>query len=371
MSDLPRSGGRGLWDGSETFVARGEADPHLVFSPLIAIRQRSARARVEALEALTNVDELSVALETMVSVTDAHDVVMPSGDEIDDRFHPEVLLPAPSSSAQRQMALSMERHPLTVVLGPPGTGKTHTIANLLGHLLSLGKRVLVTAEKEEALHEVRDKVLENLRDLVVPVLSGKSEDRSRLAQAISQISGARQERTLVERQEAVSAELEQHRRFRERRSELLNDIVASWENEQGELIASGPYRGNIESVAHAVDRDRDRCAWLTDRPDQSTLPVEDLSPLHRLADPDVAATVRTMSPVPGLAALPSAETVAELVRRHAHLTSQLTELAEVAERPTAIRGPSDIEEADRLSDALASAARSMVRLREIRGGWTD
>lgn len=33
-----------------------------------------------------------------------------------------------------------------VVEGPPGTGKTHTIANLVSALLARGQRILVTSE---------------------------------------------------------------------------------------------------------------------------------------------------------------------------------------------------------------------------------
>jgi len=40
------------------------------------------------------------------------------------------------------------------VQGPPGTGKTHTIGNLVGHLLAQGKSVLVTSHTTKALRMV-------------------------------------------------------------------------------------------------------------------------------------------------------------------------------------------------------------------------
>ncbi len=42
-----------------------------------------------------------------------------------------------------------------VLSGPPGTGKSHTIANMVGCLLHAGKRVLVVSEKAAALDEVQ------------------------------------------------------------------------------------------------------------------------------------------------------------------------------------------------------------------------
>jgi very-short-patch-repair endonuclease len=371
VSDLPGSGGRGSWDPSITFTARGHRDPWLVFSPLVAIRPRSARARVEALQALADANALSTALETMVSITDAHSAVLPSGEEIGDRFHPDVLLPEPSSPAQRQMALSMERHPLTVVLGPPGTGKTYTIANLLGHLLAQGKRVLVTAEKEEALHEVRGKVLNGLRSLVVPVLAGKAEDKTRLAQAISEISSARQHRRLSDRQQAVDRLTERQHELRGRRSELLNAITVAWENEHGDLVASGPYRGRVEHVADAVEHDRDRFEWLTDRPSDPTLPVADLSPVRRLTDPDVAAAAQREASVPHIAELPSANYITDLTGRRCRLDAELADLKGAADRSAAAAGPQGAVEAGQLADAMQEAARILGRLQATPRGSVD
>ena len=44
-----------------------------------------------------------------------------------------------------------------VVQGPPGTGKSHTITNLISHHVAYGRRVLVVAEKEQALKVLADK----------------------------------------------------------------------------------------------------------------------------------------------------------------------------------------------------------------------
>jgi hypothetical protein len=168
------------------------------------------------------------------------------------------------------MALSIERNPLTVVLGPPGTGKTYTIANLIGHLLSQGKRVLVCAEKEEALHEVRGKVIEELRPMVVPVMAGTADDKTRLAQAIAEIGGLRS-RDLQDRIAAVSAERDRWEQLSRRRSELLNSLSAAWETERGLLVEAGDYAGTVEQVADEVAAAREAYGWLTDRPDRPAL----------------------------------------------------------------------------------------------------
>jgi hypothetical protein len=57
----------------------------------------------------------------------------------------EVLLSKPANPEQIRIAQQLEENGGVLVQGPPGTGKTHTIGNLVGHLLAQGKSVLVTS----------------------------------------------------------------------------------------------------------------------------------------------------------------------------------------------------------------------------------
>jgi Holliday junction resolvasome RuvABC ATP-dependent DNA helicase subunit len=44
--------------------------------------------------------------------------------------------------------------------GPPGTGKTHTTANIIAHYMATGRRVLVSAHEPEALAAILQKLPE-------------------------------------------------------------------------------------------------------------------------------------------------------------------------------------------------------------------
>ncbi|MCB1048683.1 MAG: AAA family ATPase, partial [Calditrichaeota bacterium] len=63
----------------------------------------------------------------------------------------EIYFPLPANREQRQIVRALESDRHVLVQGPPGTGKSHTIANLMCHLLATGKRVLITAETARAL----------------------------------------------------------------------------------------------------------------------------------------------------------------------------------------------------------------------------
>ena len=71
--------------------------------------------------------------------------------------------------------------------GHPGPGKTHTIANLLGHLLAQGKRVLVTAHTPKALRVLRQKVVEALQPLCVSVLRNDKQSQEELQGSVRKI----------------------------------------------------------------------------------------------------------------------------------------------------------------------------------------
>lgn len=70
----------------------------------------------------------------------------------------DVLWVLPANKEQMKIAQKARKNNGVVVQGPPGTGKTHMIVNLLGHFLSLGKRVLVVGQKAKALSVIQDKL---------------------------------------------------------------------------------------------------------------------------------------------------------------------------------------------------------------------
>ena len=77
-----------------------------------------------------------------------------------------VFFPLPYNKEQKQIYDNYLKNRITVVTGPPGTGKSHTIVNILCSLLAQGKRVLVTAQTDKALESLLDKIPKNFDDLV-------------------------------------------------------------------------------------------------------------------------------------------------------------------------------------------------------------
>ncbi|MGP9609440.1 DUF4011 domain-containing protein [Corynebacterium sp. AOP36-E1-14] len=70
----------------------------------------------------------------------------------------ELALPVPADGAQLRAITAAAAGYSFVLEGPPGTGKSQTITNLIAQCMNLGKRVLFVAEKQAALDVVRDRL---------------------------------------------------------------------------------------------------------------------------------------------------------------------------------------------------------------------
>ena len=108
---------------------------------------------------LKNRDELlqSSVLRHLVDAPGAslpQDVPEYARDELDD-LHPEdVFCPKDADSSQLSAVMAGSLGRSFVLEGPPGTGKSQTITNLIAQSLANGKRVLFVAEKRAALEVV-------------------------------------------------------------------------------------------------------------------------------------------------------------------------------------------------------------------------
>ncbi len=77
------------------------------------------------------------------------------------------ITPLSLSDSQEDVIKKIENNNFLAVYGPPGTGKSQTIVNLVSHLISNGKTVLVASRMDKAV----DVVAERLNELGAPYLA--------------------------------------------------------------------------------------------------------------------------------------------------------------------------------------------------------
>lgn len=79
-----------------------------------------------------------------------------------DEFAPVVWMPGMLPKSTRNLIDGLNSHDLVLLEGPPGTGKTHTIMNLLIHCVNTKQRVLIVSDQQAAIEALIEKLQEYL-----------------------------------------------------------------------------------------------------------------------------------------------------------------------------------------------------------------
>lgn len=109
---------------------------------------------------------------------------MPNPDCLDDDYAPdETFCPLSADSSQLAAVYAAGEGKTFVLHGPPGTGKSQTIANIIAHTLAQGKTVLFVAEKMAALNVVQQRLARiGLGEFCLEVHSNKARKADVLRQ---------------------------------------------------------------------------------------------------------------------------------------------------------------------------------------------
>lgn len=216
-----------------------------------------------------------------------------------------LLLPLATNEQQMQILMLAQTRAGVTSQGPPGTGKSHTIANLISHYVAHGRRVLVTAEKEQALKVLIDKVPAEIRQLCVPVLGADAAARSRLQATITTIADAahlRPDRGSISRFESELDDLEA------KYAATTNALKARRAAETGEAPNLPPGRVAREwtpsTAAQWLAENRGRLAGIPDalaldvRPPLTSAELVELQRLCTLISEDEAEEALSLLPDP-------------------------------------------------------------------------
>jgi very-short-patch-repair endonuclease len=87
------------------------------------------------------------------------------------------LFPLPYNDEQFEIVKRLNEQDAVTVKGPPGTGKSHTIANLISHYVAQGKSILVVSHNAKALSVLKDKLPKSIQELAVSLVNdGKGNE---------------------------------------------------------------------------------------------------------------------------------------------------------------------------------------------------
>ncbi len=249
-------------------------------------------------------------------------------------FPTRVYFPLPANEDQRQIVERLDGRHGVLVQGPPGTGKSHTIANLICHLLATGQRVLITAQTPRALQVLRDKLPEEIRPLCLSVLGNDKAAQDNVEDSVRNITDRADSWNAAPANEEIRKTEAELDRLAQRETTLEREVRTFREAEiHVHTIAEGAYSGTAQAIAQQVRRDAQHFAWFTDAVEpEMPLPI-DADELSAYRDgvacmsAERAAEVELRRPARG-SEIPADDTLTRLIQSLHALRDRLRPIAD-------------------------------------------
>jgi very-short-patch-repair endonuclease/DNA polymerase III delta prime subunit len=265
---------------------RTPSKPNITFSPALLLRKRNTRSFTALYEKiLENIEngEDSLEIPTINDLIGIHpnseDDNSPDNSLSGSQVEP-IFFPKEYNDEQLEIVEKTKKNNKVLVQGPPGTGKSHTIANLICHLLANGKKVLITAYTKRALEVLKDKLPPEFQDLAVNLLSGDSSSIQDLQSSVNAINDELSRANLTQYQLEIEDFENDLKKTRESIAETSNSLVMIKEKSTRKQEVNEKYKGTLTEIAENIERDMPLFEWYKD--DFSN--IEDNELLSRLTE---------------------------------------------------------------------------------------
>jgi len=261
--------------------------PRVDFSPALLLRERPERGFESILRSMK--DQILSGVEMPSEFLDLCEVQITRDktEEIEQEklVADEIIyFPKPYNEEQLQIIEKFDTSSGVLVQGPPGTGKSHTIANLICHLLAVGKRVLVTAKTPRALKVLHEQLPKKTRPLCISLLGRGIEEQKSLENSVGTILQKQEKWRPNDTEQTI---YDKHRLLDELKSEKINienrmsSIRKADISEQD--ILGGAYKGTTANIAKKIRKEEKEFGWLKDTipfNQEQLLSEEELKKLH-------------------------------------------------------------------------------------------
>jgi len=177
----------------------------------------------------------------------------------------DVLFPLPANEEQMEITKRLAENFGVVIQGPPGTGKSHSIANLICHLLAHGKRVLVTSQTDRALRVLANKIPEEVRALCISILGNDTKSLEELDESVRKITESLSMDTKELRKEIKLLKYK-HSKCLEDQKYLYEELKCI-EDRESEKIEYEGQKYTLMNMAKWVKNNEVNHSWLVDKID--------------------------------------------------------------------------------------------------------
>ncbi|MQY27998.1 AAA domain-containing protein [Nocardia aurantia] len=240
-------------------------NPTATYAPAVILRRRGKAGMVKVLRSISDrirdTGVVPAGVRSLVEVNLSPEVAGPVDDGAMVRHGDDCFLPKPLNRYQLEVLRHVDSHAHTIVQGPPGTGKTHTAAALITHLLAQGKRVLVTAQTDRALEEVRNQLPDGVKSLAVSVVGTTRNDFAHLRTAVDTIKGESDSHDSITNRRRIDLALGRVRLLGGQRADLQRQLLRVREHEVSRHEIAG-YSGTLAEIATRYRADRPLFEWI-------------------------------------------------------------------------------------------------------------
>src|SRR5688572_24946966 len=256
--------GEGSYGDDLKPIDRATLTPQVRWAPAIILRPRTDQGLLQAygkiLEDLKKRPEVPEGLMPLVEVGAQG---RPTENPIPAPGEDELLFPLHSNEEQRAIVNRLHAQSGVVVQGPPGTGKSHTIANLVCHLLATGNRVLVTSHAPRALRILKDKIPQAITNMCVVLLGNDRAALTELETSVQLMTQQLASWNPAVRAAAIKEAEEQLASLRARAAQIDKDLRAIRESDtHRHPQMPGPYQGTLQQIAQVLCGQQEQLGWV-------------------------------------------------------------------------------------------------------------
>lgn len=252
-------------------------NPEVTFAPAIILRERT---KVGTLKFIGKVIEdlkgggiknIPQSIRTFLTTDDDSELSHSVGDGISEGEcsaelkQENIYFPLYYNDEQLRIVRYINGRKGIVVQGPPGTGKSHTIANLVCHLLAEGKRVLITSQAPRALKVLKDKIPKQIQSLCVSILGQNQIDFDNLMGAVHEITNMN---NVWDKKRSNDSIIKLEAKLFDLRKKFQNVKVLMTELREKETykhsIVDSKYKGTAQEIASRLKTEENRYGWIPD-----------------------------------------------------------------------------------------------------------
>lgn len=258
--------------------------PEVNLAPALILRERTKVGILKfiskIIDNLKNDDSNSVPLSVKLLVTSdiesveqGNALVQENQGHAIDIAPEEIFFPLQYNDEQLRIIKHIYNSKGVLVQGPPGTGKSHTIANIVCHLLAEGKRVLVTSQTARALKVLNEKIPAKIRPLCVSVLGNRQEDLDNLISAVHEITSMNNIWDKEENQKRIKRLEQKLSDLKKKFQEVRISLTELREKETYKhSIINGKFNGTAQEIGRKIRENENRYGWIPDEISSEDLP---------------------------------------------------------------------------------------------------